>query len=147
MKKLLHLPLFAALALLLGACSTIDSRINEKSDAYYNADEATRAKLDQGQIDIGFSPDMVYIALGQPDSKRQRVTADGVTETWIYSTYYDRYEGTAHTGYRRWVVPTARGYRVYWEPVYRDVYSERRDDNIRVTFQNGRVSTIDTARG
>jgi hypothetical protein len=146
MKKVLHLPLLAA-ALLLGACSTINSRINEKSDIYYSLDEATRAKLDQGNIDLGFTPDMVYIALGQPDSKRQRVTADGTTDVWVYSTYYDRYEGNAHMGYRRWVVPTPHGYRVVYEPVHAPVYSQQREDNIRVTFQNGQVSSIETARG
>lgn len=145
MKKLIQLSL-AGLALLLGACSTIDSRIKQHPHVFYNLDKETQDKIAHGDIAIGFTPEMVYIALGHPDSKRQRLTGEGSSETWVYSTYYERYEGTAHLGYRRWVMPTPRGYRVYWEPVYEPVYSEQREDNLRVTFRDGKVAVIEQAR-
>jgi hypothetical protein len=133
------LPLLGA-ALLLSACSTIDSRINEKSSVFYNLDSETRSKIAHGDVGLGFTPDMVYMALGNPDVKRQRSTADGTTETWIYRTYYDHFDGP-YVGYHRWGHWNRGFYRMYWKPVYRREAS----DDIRVTFRDGKVTAIDQA--
>jgi hypothetical protein len=148
MKKLIQLSLLAGAALLLGACSTINSRIQEKAPVFYSLDPATRAKIAHGDVDIGFTPDMVYIALGQPDVRRATRAADGETETWIYRSYYDDYAGTGFVGYHRWYAfnPYGHFWRVYWEPVYDDMYREVAQDDIRVTFKNGKVVMIDQAR-
>lgn len=140
-KLLVLLPLFGA-ALLLGACSTINSRINEKGSVFYSLDPATRAKIEHGDVGLGFTPDMVYIALGRPDAKRYLTTADGTSETWIYSSYYDDYDGAAFIGYHRWGGWNRGFYRMYWEPAYAPYYPVISDD-VRVTFRNGRVATID----
>ncbi len=122
MRSLLRL-LAVILALGPAACSTIHSRIEEKPDVFAKLDPATQAKIKQGIIDVGFTPDMVYIALGKPDQARERVTAAGRQTIWIYNSYYERYEGTMHAGYRRSVFwdPRVRGYRVISRPVYADV--------------------------
>jgi hypothetical protein len=144
-KSFVLLPLFGA-ALLLSACSTISSRINEKSTVFNSLDPATQAQIQHGDIGIGFTPDMVYMALGKPDAKRYRRTADGTAETWIYSTYYDYYDGFAYAGYHRWGGWGPRGfYRMYWGPVYPPAYSPLSNDDIRVTFRNGTVASIDQA--
>lgn len=129
-------------ALLLGACSTINSRINEKGSVYHSLDPAAQATIAHGDVGIGFTPDMVYMALGRPDAKRHRTSADGTAETWIYGTYYDRHDGAMYLGYRRWGGWNRGFYRMYWEPVHHRLPSEE----IRVTFQNGKVVTIDQAR-
>jgi hypothetical protein len=136
-KSFLLFPLFGA-ALLLSACSTINSHINEKGSVFYSLDPATRAKIEHGDVGIGFTSDMVYMALGKPDVKRYRTTADGTTETWIYRTYYDHFDG-GYVGYHRWGHWNHGFYRMYWEPVYRAMPS----DDIRVTFQDGKVTTVD----
>ncbi len=143
-KPLRHL-LAGALALVLAACSTVSSRIEEKPDLFAKLDPATQAKIKQGIIDVGFTPDMVYIALGKPDQARERVTAAGRWTIWIYNSYYDRYEGTVYAGYRRSVFwdPRGRGYRVFLRPVYADLYSAQEDTKIRVVFQNDRVTVIE----
>jgi hypothetical protein len=136
------------LTVVLAGCSTIDSRIQEKSDVFAKLDPVTQSKLKQGIIDLGFTPDMVYIALGKPDEVRER-TARGSHETvWRYNTYYERYEGTIHAGYRRFVYwdPYLRAYRVYYEPVYAPVYSEQKDTYIRVTFKDGKVAAIEQTK-
>ena len=141
--KLFLLPLCGA-ALLLGACSTINRRINEKGAVFYSLDSATQAKIEHGDVALGFSPDMVYMALGRPDAKHYRTTADGATETWLYGTYY--YD-SAFIGYHRWGGWGPRGfYRMYWEPVYAPYYTYPAGADTRVTFQGGKVVSIDHAR-
>ncbi|MBP9914210.1 MAG: hypothetical protein KBF26_12485 [Opitutaceae bacterium] len=141
-----HLSLLA-LALLAG-CSTIDSRIKEKSALFAGVDAATQEKLRQGTVEINYTPDMVYIALGKPDDKLERITAAGREFTWIYSSYTQEYAGTGVVGHRRTVVydPLTKSYQVFWEPVVTDVYRNRVDDRIRVTFHDGRVSVIEQVK-
>ncbi|HXA14625.1 MAG TPA: hypothetical protein VNW23_05815 [Opitutaceae bacterium] len=140
---------FAVLLLTLAGCNTIDSRISEKQAVFDRLDPQVQAKIRQGIVEVGYIEDMVYIALGRPDARHQKVTAKGDETTWIYKTYYEQYEGIAHVGYRRIVFfdPGTRVYHVYYEPVSEPVYSEREEDNIRVTFVNGKVTAIEQAKG
>jgi hypothetical protein len=147
MKTLVRL-LVAAIALGLVACSTVSSRIEQKADVFAKLDPATQLKIKQGIIDLGFTPDMVYIALGRPDETREIATEGGRETVWTYNSYYDRYEGTVHTGYRRSVYwdPRIKGYRVYHEPVYANVYSEQKNTDIRVIFKDDKVTAIEQTK-
>lgn len=148
--KTRFLPLiFAGAALLFAAgCQSVESRIKEKPDVYANVDKATQDKIKQGIIDLGFSQDMVYIALGNPDEKRESKTTSGTTLTWIYNTYYTRYEGSAMAGYYRSVYydPYLRTYRLYYHPVFADTYSEDKEERIRIVFTGGKVTSIEQAK-
>lgn len=148
MKTFIRFPLLLGAVLLLGACSTISTRIEEKSAVFYSLDPNTRAKITHGDIDLGFTPDMVYIALGKPDVTRERISTNGRTEQWIYRSYYTEFDGFGYVDYHRWYgyYPYGRFYRVYWEPYYGPYYYDVARDDIRVTFQNGKVVTIDQAR-
>lgn len=157
MKKFIHLPLLLCAVLALGACSTIGTRINEKSSVFYSLDPDTRAKIAHGDVAIGYTPDMVYIALGAPDVRRVQHTAAGSNEVWIYRTYYDDpswgmgwgwgpgWWGGGGYGYHRWG-PYAGFYRGYWGPAYDPYFRGIPEDDIRVTFRNGRVVMIDQAK-
>lgn len=131
---------------MLGACSTVNSRIQENAGLYYSLDPNTQAKLAHGDIDLGFTPQMVYIALGQPDLRRTNLSQSGQTETWIYRSYFEDYAGSGMYFHRWGGWYPYGGYRFYWEPAYFDAYPSYPQDDIRVTFQNGRVITIDQAR-
>jgi hypothetical protein len=115
------------------------------SGVYNSLPPAEQQRLQRGLISIGDSPEMVYIALGNPDERRDVVTADGARTTWVYRTYWQQYEGTAWLGYRRIIVPArdGRGYVVYHEPVTQDVYRTHVDDHIRVTFANNVVQQVE----
>lgn len=132
----------------LAGCSTIDNRIQEKSDVFAKLDPVTQSKLKQGIIDLGFTPDMVYIALGKPDEIRERTGDGGHKTVWKYNTYYERYEGTVHAGYRRFVYwdPQIRAYRIYYEPVYANLYSAQKETCIRVTFRDDKVAAIEQTK-
>lgn len=144
---LLPIPALAAL-LTLSGCNTFASRARQEAQVYNALPPATQQRLHRGQISIGDSQDMVYIALGYPDEVRQVATAQGVQTIWIYRTYWQEYEGTAWVGWRRVIVPmrNGRGYFVLHEPVTTDVYSTQADDTIRVTFLNGAVTSVQQRR-
>lgn len=69
----------------LAACSmsTISSRSQERPTALNSATPAQKKLISEGWIDPGFTPDMVYIALGNPDKKE----TNGEVETWIYRNF------------------------------------------------------------
>lgn len=146
MKKT-SLSLLAGAALLLAGCNTFNSRARQMAAVYDTLPPSEQQRLQRGVIGIGDSPEMVYIALGNPDERRDVTTADGTKTTWVYRTYWQQYEGQAWLGYRRVIVPArgGRGYVVFHEPVTQDVYRTHVDDRIRVTFANGAVQSVEQA--
>jgi hypothetical protein len=127
-------------------CNTFQSRARERSATYESLSPQEQQRLRRGMINVGDTQDMVYIALGQPEERRQVLNADGGHDTWIYRTYWQQYEGSAWVGWHRWIVPAAnrRGYVIFHEPVTQDIYSTHVDDTIRVSFdRNGVVQTVD----
>lgn len=143
-----RLLLLAAALVALTSCQSIDDRIKQKPAAFASADKATQDKIKQGIIDLGFTEDLVYFALGQPDQKREALTPTGRTISWIYNTYYQRYDGTAFVGYERRVYydPYLRSYRVYYHPAYADTYRNEREERIRVVFKDGKAAVIEQAK-
>lgn len=141
------LALAASLGFLVG-CQTVERRIQEKPEVFYKLDRETQDKILQGIIDIGYTEDMVYLALGKADERRERVTENGRTVTWIYNTYYTRYDGREYVGYHRRVYydPLLRSYRVHYRPVFADTYREEKEERIRIIFQGGRVTEIEQAK-
>lgn len=137
--------LVSLFAILVSGCDTFDRRAQEKASTFERLSPEERAKLKRGEIEIGNSPEMVYIALGKPDQKRETATAKGHEMVWSYNTYHNEYEGSVPAGYRRYVVwdPGLRRYVVFHQPVYTDVYSEHREENIRVKFIDGKVVEIE----
>lgn len=138
-----------ALAVLtVTGCSTFEKRAEEKAAVYNQLDPATKDKLRKGVIEVGNTPDMVFIALGEPDSKTEQITADHREEIWTYSSYFSEYSGSQHLGYRRFVDynPRTKTYYVYYEPVRIDLYRDRVEDRIRITFRDGKVTVIEQAR-
>lgn len=132
----------------LAGCQTVESRIKEKPEVFASVDKATQDKIKQGVIELGFTEDLVYVALGAPDQKRETVNANGKTLTWIYNTYYDRYDGSVYASYHRSVYydPYLRAYRMYYRPIFADTYIQEKEDRIRIVFQDGKVTMIEQAK-
>ena len=145
--KRIHIITTAGLCLAaaaLAGCSSFESRAREKADVFEALDPGTQERLERGAITVGDSEDMVYIALGEPDEKRNRTTARHHQTIWTYQSYWQEYQGSEWVGWRRVIVrdPRSNRYTVFHEPVTRDVYRERVDDRIRVVFDDGRVSEV-----
>jgi len=139
--------LAASLGFLTG-CQSVDDRIKQKPEVFAGLDTATQDKIKQGIIDLGYTEDMVYLALGAPDQKRESVTAAGKSVTWIYNTYYTRYDGTQMVGYHRRVYfdPYLRSYRVYYQPAFVETYRDEKEERIRVVFKDGKVTVIEQSK-
>lgn len=134
--------LFAAgLALILGAgCATTpESRIRENPALYAQLPFEQQELIRRGQVAVGFSAEMVRLALGEPDTFSIRTDTDGSSEIWSYVTY-DRADGMPL--YRGWY------HRYYlWDdplyPYYLNVPSRRERDHFRVVFRNGVVTALE----
>jgi outer membrane protein assembly factor BamE (lipoprotein component of BamABCDE complex) len=139
------LALAPLLLLFLAGCSTFESRSREKAAAYATLDEAGRARLQAREIRLGDTSDLVYIALGHPSEKKETTTPAGRTTTWIYTAYWQEYQGTRLVGHRREVFfnPATKTYQVTYVPDYQPIYAERAEDRFRVTFENDRVTVIE----
>lgn len=146
----MKLPLLVVLAAagLLAGCSTIASRIKEKAPVFASLDAATQAKIQHGTVELGYTPDMVYMALGAPEEKHQRQTPKGRTEVWSYLSTYQEFAGTGLVGYQPVVVHDRRtGARyVYLDPVYSDMYREFTQEDMRIVFHDGHVVAIEQAK-
>jgi hypothetical protein len=134
--------------LLLAGCNTFERRAKEKSAVFSALDPSTQARLEARQIEVGDTHDMVYIALGAPDEKRDIVTPTARTTIWVYSAYWQEYQGTRLVGFRRNVVydPVTKSYRVFHEPDIQPVYAARVEDRVRITFEDGRVTVVEQAQ-
>lgn len=147
MKKLIFF-ILAAVTLGLGGCNTVRTRIEEKSAIFNSLDPQTQARIRQGIVDVGYTTDMVYIAMGKPDEIKDRTTAEGRETTWIYNSYWQEYQGSRLVGYRRFVYfdPHTRAYRVYFEPVRAELYQDRVEERTRIHFKDGHVTSIEAAK-
>ncbi len=93
MNGLRLLALVLPLALFSAGCATTPSqRIEQNQELFDTFPVAVQARIRGGQVDIGFQPDMVRMALGDPQRKQVRRTAAGTSEIWLYMDTLRRYE-------------------------------------------------------
>lgn len=137
-----------AVALALTGCDTIDKRIEKNPEIFAAQDTPTQERIKKGEVDVGFTQDAVYLALGAPDEKKTKVTAAGREDTWFYNNYYEDYEGSVTVGYRRFVVynPTTKRNTVYFEPIRQDIYTPRVEERIRIILKDGVVAVIEQTK-
>lgn len=129
--------------LVCAGCQSFESRAKEKSAVYNQLPASTQERLERGMIRAGDTEDMVYIALGQPSEKRSIQSERGERVVWRYLSYWQEYAGTEWRGWRRTIVPSRGGYVIYHQPLSADVYRTHTEEDIRVTFENGRVQSVE----
>jgi len=136
-----YVPCFSAVLsaflLVLTGCSTTDSRIKGHQAAFDAAPPAVQAKIRAGQVDVGYTPDLVLMALGEPDRRYTRTTANGTTDIWAYVSHKPSFSiglGVIGGGGGTMVgsgVAVGTG--------------DRSDDKLRVIFSGGRVAALETS--
>ena len=129
----------ALLLLSFAGCSSVSSRISKNRAEYETWPMEVREKVAAGQVDIGFTPDQVRMALGDPERIATRTTADGQSEAWIYRKDSPRigigfgigsYSSSSAVG----VGVSSGGWPL------------RPDESKRVVFEGGKVSAVEDAQ-
>lgn len=138
-----HFPRLLALALvaLLAACSsTPSSRVAQNRAAFEKYPPAIRVKILEGTVEVGFTPAMVRLALGEPARVFSRQADSGNTEVWVYHHHSPQFSvGLGFGSYGRHsassvgVATSTGGYDA--------------EERMRVEFRDGKVAAIEYARG
>lgn len=129
------------LALVLGffltGCVSPDTRIKRNQAVFDQLAPTEQALIREGKVAIGFTPDMVRLAVGDPDQRWARTDASGTSEVWTYATYESNLGVTLYRGYYH---RFHGGYPFYYDTFYRSAARPR--EYFRVTFVEGAVSEI-----
>jgi hypothetical protein len=144
--KAFLLILISVTVLTLTSCSTVGRRSEEKAAVFNALDPQTQTRLKQSVIKVGDTPDMVYIALGHPDRVREKTTATGRDEIWIYAEYSQEYAGPYLVGYRRHSFRDGNEWRIYYEPFRDDMALDTMEEYMRVIFQDEKVIAIEQTK-
>jgi hypothetical protein len=154
-RRLLTTFMLAASLGFLAGCQTVDDRIKKNPGVFSQYDAQTQDKIRQGIIELGFTEDMVYLAIGAPDVKRETLSAAGKSTTWIYNTYTEWYDGGY---YYRGLYPYASpypyygygayrmGYYPYYGPAYGPGYASQKEERVRITFKEGKAAVIEQVK-
>ncbi len=126
-----------------GCVTTVDSRIRANPGIFASFPPDVQEKVRQERVEIGFTEDMVRVALGTPTRVMMRQTQASTTTVWVYTThdpetYTDMvpvtYYGRSGRGYLRAYPDIAWVDRTYW----------REREAARIEFRDGKVTGIET---
>jgi hypothetical protein len=141
--KILFFPRFVRLlfvgfiGLWLAGCATPDARIKKNQALFDSLPAEAQGQIREGKVSLGFTPEMVKLAVGEPDRRAIRTDAAGRTEVWSY-TRYEAADGLpVYTGYYHRYYP---GYRYYGSGFYTERTESR--EYFRVEFVDGKVTVV-----
>jgi len=126
-----------ALALQTG-CSSPDSRIKKDQAAFNALPTETQAKIRAGKVEVGYTPAMVIMALGEPDRRYLRTTEKGQTEVWAYRDKGPAFSIGLGVGGGGGGSSVGGGIGV-------STAGDREEDKIRVLFEAGKVTATETS--
>lgn len=130
-----RLPILTALSALALACATLETRIAESQEAFDTYPPEVQEQIRAGEIAVGFTPEQVLMALGEPSRRSQVTTDDAVAEVWIWRrSVAGAGFGLRSGGYHDGV--GVQGGILVEEP-------SRLEDEMIVEFVNGRVSRFE----
>ena len=132
----------ALLLLLLAGCASTEQRIHQNQELFDSLPVADQARIRGGQIDLGYSPDMVRIALGEPQRQLVRRDAAGESRIWLYFETIRRYE-RQRADIDGLTLSGPGGLRAIGGSAWVDVAQEREHVRVRVEFRNGVVAAIE----
>jgi len=84
MKPLIMAVVLGAGLAAAGCASTPASRINSNREVYNSYPMEVQEMIAAGEVAVGFTPEQVRMALGNPDRVATRTDPDGTSEVWIY---------------------------------------------------------------
>ena len=136
MNKFLRCLTPAAVLLLMAGCSTPADRIQKHQAAYNTWPADVQREVSAGRIAVGYLPEMVKVALGEPDGVFSVVDiANGPVETWSYLDHSPSWSIGVGVGGSNGSTAIGTGVSVgspNWGP----------KEKTRVIFEHGRVVAI-----
>ena len=141
--KLFRCSLLACLGLLAG-CNTVERRIRENPSVFVVLPRATQDRIRQGDAGPGYTPEMVYLALGKPTEVSPPSAEAGRDGVWIYRNRHRNHRDFVRGGFRRRVVfdPERRSDVVITERVDPKQFPELTPHSLYVIFRDGKVVEI-----
>jgi hypothetical protein len=125
------------IGLWLAGCATPDARIRENQALFDSLPAEAQAQIREGRVALGFTPQMVGLAVGEPDRRAVRTDATGRTVVWTY-TRYEAADGLpVYTGLYHRYDP---GYRYYDRGFNTERTAAR--EYFRVEFVEGKVALV-----
>jgi len=70
---------------ILISCSTPDSRIRKNQELFDSYPAKVQQNIRSGKVEIGYTEEMVRMALGDPNETAVNKTAQGEVRVWIYT--------------------------------------------------------------
>lgn len=103
-----------------------------------------RTKVQRGVIEPGFTPEMVYLALGKPTRPAEGLADATSSGTWVYQDFRGADRGLVRAGYRSKVVfdPAKKSDVVVTERLDPQAAQDLGARSLHVTFRDGRVVEI-----
>jgi len=139
-RYLLFLGSLLGLSFLVG-CSTPQTRIRSNPELFNNLPAGDQELIKQGKVAVGFTAEMVKLAVGEPDRIYTRTDAAGKNEVWVYTSYSSR--GGTMVYYSGFYHRHHPGMYPYWQD-----YNDREVlERYKVMFQGGKVAAIEEMSG
>ena len=135
--------LAAAILLIAGGCVT------SKPTTATSLEPPIKAKVEKGIIEPGFTPEMVYMALGKPSEPAQSLADATTNGTWVYHDFQGKEGEIVKAGFRRKVTLDA-GKKIdviTTERIDPQTLSNLPANSLHVTFRDGRVVEIQRVAG
>jgi hypothetical protein len=103
-----------------------------------------REKVGKGTVEPGFTPEMVYLALGKPSEPAESLADATTNGTWVYNDFHRTDRDIVRAGFRRRIVsdPARKGDVIVTEPADPKSLPNARPNSLYVTFREGRVVDI-----
>lgn len=82
----------------LGCQSPRTARIQENAALFASLDQRTKKIISDGLFDHGFTPELLYMALGKPNRVSLSETDPGRVQYWVYRNFLWEKEGAVKIG-------------------------------------------------
>lgn len=142
MTRIIRCLVMAGLCVVSGCVSTPAKRIQAEPETFARFPTEIQAKVQKGEVDVGFTRDMVRLALGRPQRVYTRTTEAGQVEIWLYMgiRHVSRYEPMdSGYWYRDRSGRLRRSYDVMWvDRGYSEEYP-----TLRLEFSDDKLKAIE----